>query len=69
MDATHQLVCARLGDSASTALKLFLFSLCSTLLMSTKSKPQTPHLPGTISIWSGLSVLALRPRYRIPTLR
>ena len=72
MDATHQLVCARLGDSASTALELFLFSLCSTLLMSTKSKPQTPP-PGIISIWSGFlhlhsDLVIASPLYDNPTL-
>ena len=73
MDATHQLVCARLGNSASTALKLFLFSLCSTLLMSTKSEPQTPHLPGIISIRLGFlhlhsDLVIASPPYDNPTL-
>jgi len=74
MDATHQLVCARLGDSASTALKLFVFSLCSALLMSTKSKPQTPPPPrelfrfgqGFLNLRSDLVVAS--PLYDNPTL-
>jgi len=73
MDATHQLVCARLGDSASTVLKLFLFSLCSTLLMSTKSKPQTPPPPELFRFAQGFlhlssDLIITSPLYGNPTL-